>query len=72
MLINVDPFRTFFSLGGNFFSKMGRGQPYPINLDQFLKFFVAVGIAKGEKILNKLLFHVEKGVPQWLHQRGSR
>jgi len=51
--------------GGNFFSKMGKGQPHPISLPEFLKFFQAVGRAKGEKSLLSLLNHIKKGVPNW-------
>ena len=52
--------------GGNFFAKMGKGQPHPIKLFEFLKFFQAVGMAKGDKTLQKIVRAVEKGVPAWL------
>ena len=52
--------------GSNFFGTMGKGQPHPIKLYEFLKIFQAVGMAKGEKTLISLNHHVEKGVPVWL------
>jgi len=53
-------------LGSNFFGKMGKGNPHPINLKEFLKFFTAVGMAKGGETLVTVIQHVQKGIPAWV------